>query len=142
MVLWHGPIPFCYSLMFKKFLFVPNLAYPLLGGNFHWDNPKRPWTFCPLMRGVHYSGCPLVRGFTVITLKHFLGRLNYVSWKNIWEWKILELVLLNCCNCVFSNSQGFNNIQFKSSTRKKLSQLAISKFDSANVLLNCSLRFN
>ena len=33
-------------------------------------------------------------------------------------------------------------MQFKSSTRKKLKQLDISKFDSANISLNCRARFN
>ena len=44
----------------------------------------------------------------------------------------LEVVLLNYCNLVFCKTpRGFN-----SSTRKKLSQPAVSKFDLANVLLN------
>ena len=30
------------------------LACPLLGGNFHRDNPSRTWNFCPLMRGARY----------------------------------------------------------------------------------------
>ena len=30
------------------------LPCPLLGGNFHRDNPNRLWTFRPLMRGVRY----------------------------------------------------------------------------------------
>ena len=49
----------------------------------------------------------------------------------------LEVVLLNYCNLVFCKTpKGFNSMQFKSSTRKKLSQPAVSKFDLANVLLN------
>ena len=73
--------------------------------------------------------------------KQFLRRL-YFSWKNIWEWKILELLLLNCCNLNFSNSQGFNNMQFKSSAGKNIWRLAVSKFNSTNVLLNFSSRFS
>ena len=38
------------------------LVCPLLGDNFHRDNPKRAWTFFPLMGGVRYC-CPLFRGF-------------------------------------------------------------------------------
>ena len=37
--------------------------------------------------------------------KNFLRRVIYFSCKNIWEWMILELVLLNYWNLVFSNSQ-------------------------------------
>ena len=37
------------------------LACPLLGDTFHWDNPKRAWTFCPLMRSVRHF-YPLFRG--------------------------------------------------------------------------------
>ena len=131
MLLWHGQIPFCHSLMFKKFLHLLNhsikacvkgwsrnscwiyilwqwesylmgkknirwcpwryegksfkmfkiksfwkkisyfqlvfrffLACPLLGGNFHRDNPNRIWTFYPVMRDVRYCTPPFKGFFT------------------------------------------------------------------------------
>ena len=80
------------------------------------------------------------------TFQNFQSKVIYFSWRNIWEWTILELVQLDCCNLVSSNSQSnsqsFYNIQFKSSTRKKLQQLAVLKFDLANVLLIFISRFN
>ena len=39
--------------------------------------------------------------------KNFYRRLIYFSWKNIWEWKILKLVLFDCCSLAFSISQRF-----------------------------------
>ena len=39
-------------------------------------------------------------------------------------------------------AKGFHNMQFKSSTHKKLQQLAVSEFDSENLLLNCNSNYN
>ena len=51
--------------------------------------------------------------------RSWLTWIIYFSWKNIWEWKMLELVLLSCHLLFPVTSKGFNNMQFRNSTPKK-----------------------
>ena len=52
------------------------VACPLLGGNFHRDNPNRTWTFCPLTRGIRYF-YPLFRGFFIRDFTNFVRSSNF-----------------------------------------------------------------
>ena len=59
------------------------------------------------------------------SFKNIFKIVIYFSWKSIWEWKFLELVLRTCCNLISVTPKGFNpqrllNMQFKSSTWKKI----------------------
>ena len=81
-----------------------------------------------LVNNVYRSWVALVssvfpNAITYFIFTNFPRRVIYLSWKKTWEWKTLELVLLSYCNLIFSNSrtpEGFNNMQFKSLTYKKL----------------------
>ena len=74
------------------------------------------------------------RSWVALVISVLLNSECYFSLKNIWEWKILELVLLNFYNLVFTNSQ--------SSTCEKIRNLQIQSLTRQNVLLNCSWGFN
>ena len=50
------------------------------------DNIYRPWV------ALVSSVFPNATNYFIF--KNFPGRVIYFSWKNIWEWKIMELVLL------------------------------------------------
>ena len=52
------------KISYFQLVFCFFLACPLLGRNFHRNNPNRNSTFCPLTRGVRYC-CPLFRGFFI-----------------------------------------------------------------------------
>ena len=65
-----------------------------------------------LVNNVYRSWVALVSSVFPNAINYFIfknlpRRVMYFSWKNISEWKILELVLLSFCNLVFSNSQRF-----------------------------------
>ena len=66
MLLWHGQVPFCYSLMFKKFLSLPN----------HSIRKKE------INRGV---GSLLDMYFMAMRKRYSLGKEN-IMWCQ-WEWK-------------------------------------------------------
>ena len=56
------------------------------------NNKYRPW--------VALVSSIFPNAINYFSFKIFPGRVIYFSWKNISEWKILELVLLNCYNLV------------------------------------------
>ena len=49
------------------------------------NNVYRSW--------VAWVGSVFPNAINFLIFKNFLRRVIYFSWKNVWEWKILELVL-------------------------------------------------
>ena len=115
---YKGPSDLWVKTVQTQWLTSVNEAVPSrLTQSWLWDSQLavkkyRPWVAS--VRSVFWNAN------NYFIFKRFPGTVIYFSWKNTWGWKILELVLLDSCNLVLVSSKGFNNMQFKRSTCKKL----------------------